>query len=299
MMRRLGIVTYDTKPSVRDAVEELRRLAAQHGFDCALPSADAQHLGLPELAVDEEELCDRVDILVSLGGDGTFLRAARIAGDSGTPLLGINLGSLGFLAEVRREEIGLAIGTLARGEHRLERRRRVAAGVSRRGEFLASLTALNDIVINMGATPRAIDLELRIEGHQIGRYLTDGIIVATPTGSTAYSLSAGGPIVDPSVDALLLTPICPHTLAVRPLLLPASRELEVVLHGESGAVLSADGQLHVQLAGGDVLRFSRAEHPTYFVRLPGRSIYRIIQEKLNWGGPRRNLASSQGDGGAA
>ena len=299
MIRRLGIVTNDAKPSVREAVDELLRVAAGYGYDCLLPQSDAAHLGLSKLGIDEDELCDHADILVSLGGDGTFLRAARIAGDSGTPLLGINLGSLGFLAEVRREEIDLAIGTMARGEHRLERRRRVAAGVSRKGEFLATLTALNDIVINMGATPRAIDLEVRIEGHQIGRYLTDGIIVATPTGSTAYSLSAGGPIVDPSVDALLLTPICPHTLAVRPLLLPESRELEVVLHGECSAVLSADGQTHVQLAGGDILRFSRAEHPTYFVRLPGRSIYRIIQEKLNWGGPRRNLASSQGDGGAA
>jgi NAD+ kinase len=299
MIQCLGIVTNDAKPTVREAVDELLRVSAAHGFRCVLPGSDAKALALTELAVAEEEICERADILVSLGGDGTFLRAARIAGDSGIPLLGINLGSLGFLAEVRREEIELAIGCLARNEHRLERRRRVAAGVSRGGEFLASLTALNDVVINMGATPRAIDLEVRIEGHQIGRYLTDGIIVATPTGSTAYSLSAGGPIVDPSVDALLLTPICPHTLAVRPLLLPESRELEVILHGDGGAVLTADGQLHVELAAGDILRFSRAEHPTYFVRLPGRSIYRIIQEKLNWGGPRRNLASSQEGGGAA
>ena len=220
MFRRVGLVTNPDKQSVRPAVLELQEHCARHELALRLPENDAERLGFPDLAIAEEELSHDVDLLISLGGDGTFLRAARISGDSGTPLLGINLGSLGFLAEVRREEIGAALEELLRGEHRLERRRRVTVGISRRGEFVTSMTALNDIVVSMGATPRAIDIEVRVEGHRIGRYLADGIIVASPTGSTAYSLSAGGPIVDPSVDAMLLPPICPHTLAVRPLLLP-------------------------------------------------------------------------------
>lgn len=294
-MKAVGVVTNGQKPAVRPVVQELIAALQEQGFSYRLPADDAKQLGLEQFAISEEQICDESDLLISLGGDGTFLRAARIAGDSRTPLLGINMGSLGFLADVRREEIGLAVQQLARGEYRLERRRRVSAGVSRDGEFLCSSTALNDIVINMGSVARAIDVEVSIEGYRVGRYLTDGIIVATPTGSTAYSLSAGGPIVDPSVDTLILTPICPHALAVRPMLLPESKALEVTLRGDSHGVLTADGQSCTELLSGDQLRFSPAENPTYFVRLPGRSLYRIVQEKLNWGGPRRELGDGVAD----
>ncbi|HEX9640887.1 MAG TPA: NAD(+)/NADH kinase [Candidatus Krumholzibacteria bacterium] len=293
MLRHLGILANLEKQQVAGAVAEISEFAAGHDLELSFAENEAEQLGQSSRAIPQAELPARVDALITLGGDGTFLRGAHVAADSHTPLLGINLGSLGFLAEVRREEIGAALECLVRGDYRLERRARVRVTVERGGETAFEAAALNDGVVSTGDIPRAMEMDVRIDDQSLGHYLADGIIVATPTGSTAYSLSAGGPMVDPAVEAFILTPICPHTLAVRPLLVQDHRKIELRVGECASAILTCDGQTSFFLETGDVVRFSRAVEPTYFLRLPDRSLYRIIQEKLHWGAPTRRTGASK------
>jgi NAD+ kinase len=178
---------------------------------------------------------------------------------------------------------------LVRGNYTLERRRKVAVSVQRGGVSVFDATALNDVVLNMGDVPRAIDMEVTVEGVRVGRYLADGLIVATPTGSTAYSLSAGGPIVDAGVEAVLITPICPHTLAVRPMILPDRKTFRVRLCECPSGVVSGDGQVSANVGTDDELIYRRAPEVCYLIRLPGRTLYQVIQEKLKWGGHPRHM----------
>ncbi|MBM4131924.1 NAD(+)/NADH kinase, partial [bacterium] len=181
-----------------------------------------------------------------------------------------------------------AIAQLAAGEYHLEDRSQVSCTVRRGDRQRATLTALNDLVINMGPLPRAIEMELRLDGDSLGHFLGDGVVVATPTGSTAYNLSAGGPICQSSVPCLLIAPICPHALGMRPLVVPEPTRIEIILlaTGE-GAVLTADGQEVVQVADGDHLDFGLAEARVRLVKFRHSSFYRVMRHKLNWGGPRR------------
>lgn len=292
MIRRIGIVANLEKSGVREAIRTTLEAAETCGLEVRVGANEAPRLDLEELAEGEVSLASRVDALVSFGGDGTFLRAARLAGDSGTPVLGINLGSLGFLAEVRVEEIAEAMSCLARGEYTVQQRGKLQVTVRRDEVEIFRATALNDCVLNMGEVPRAIDLEVRVEGIRLGRYLADGLIIATPTGSTAYSLSAGGPVVDTEVDGLLVTPICPHTLGVRPLILADRKPIEVRLAQCPGGNLTADGQVSSPVHTGDRLVFRRAQEDCGFVRLPGRSVFEAIQHKFNWGGSQRAVPAS-------
>lgn len=298
MISRIAIVANLDKPHVGSAIRASIGLAGELGMDVVVESPVAAALGLDVSRADPGELAGRADVVVSYGGDGTFLRAARLVGESGTPLLGINLGSLGFLAEVRVEEIADAFRSLRSGEYLIEKRRRVAAEVERGGRRVFEADALNDIVLNMGPVPRALDLELAVDGICVGRYLADGMIVATPTGSTAYNLSAGGPIVEASMDALVVNPICPHTLGVRPLILDAAREVEILVHGCDSGRLSADGQVTTEIESGDTVLVPAANAACYFLRLPRRNLFQIIQEKLRWGGLPRRGPSADADGGA-
>jgi NAD+ kinase len=293
VLTRIGLIANLTKSVVRDAVHVCRRDLLANGLQPVVSDAMAAQLKLEGPIVKQEEMPRSVDAIITLGGDGTFLMASRIVGKLKVPLLGINLGSLGFLAEVRYEEIAQAISSLAEGNYRLEKRRKVSATVHRDGEVVCDLTALNDVVLNMGATPRVLDLEVHVNGTSLGRYLADGLIVATPTGSTAYSLSAGGPIVDPAMDAIVVTPICPHTLAVRPLLLDHNHPLEVDVHEGPSGLLSADGQLYEHVVNGDRISFARAHEPAYVIRLPRRNFFELVREKLGWGGTPRNIDEDQ------
>ncbi len=243
---------------------------------------------------DPAGLVSEADLVIALGGDGTMLRAARALGTTGVPLLGVNLGSLGYLTDVPIEDLHDAVAAVVAGRFRLDQRARVYCTVWRDGRGLALASALNDLVVNMGPLPRALDMELRLDGDSLGRFLGDGIIVATPTGSTAYNLSAGGPICHSAVPCLLLAPICPHALGMRPLVLAKETEIELVLHetGE-GAVLTADGQKTNVLEDGDRLVFRAADAEVNLVKFPQSSFYRVMRHKLDWGGTRR-----AGQGGA-
>jgi NAD+ kinase len=246
--------------------------------------------GVPDIipVLPNGDLIDKADVVISLGGDGTMLRASRVLGLSGVPLLGVNLGSLGYLTDVPLDELSAALDQLLAGGYHIDTRSRVYCSVWRENDKIATANALNDLVVNMGPLPRALDMELQMDGDSLGRFLGDGIIVSTPTGSTAYNLSAGGPICQSTVNCLLVAPICPHSLDMRPLIVADDTKIELILHetGE-GAVLTADGQRTHVLANGDRLAFRESHREVNLVKFPQSSFYRVMRHKLNWGGTRR------------
>lgn len=239
-----------------------------------------------------EDIGKRSDLIVALGGDGTLLRAARIAGSK--PILGVNIGSLGFLTEVSADELFKVLDDVFNGRCGYEERMNLHASVLRGGKCVAEYDALNDIVINKGALSRVIEMKVSIDGCYLASYTADGLIVSTPTGSTAYSLSAGGPIVNPCMTAIVATPICPHTLAIRPMILSGQQKLVVEidtghsLFGEPEVTLTMDGQIGFRLASGDRIEFRRSDRVTVLVVSGQRSFYDVLREKLHWGEIRRN-----------
>ncbi|MBK8166224.1 MAG: NAD(+)/NADH kinase [bacterium] len=285
----VGLLGNAAKPDIGAAVAAAAAACRKHGLRLLAAEELAAAAAISGVNVlPEADLVAACDVVVALGGDGTMLRAVRAVGDSAVPLLGVNLGSLGYLTDIPLPELGRAFGQLAAGEFHLEDRTQVRCAVGRGGSQVSELTALNDLVINMGPLPRAIEMELRLDGDSLGHFLGDGVVVATPTGSTAYNLSAGGPICQTSVPCLLIAPICPHALGMRPLVVPEPTRIEIILLGTGeGAVLTADGQEVVRVGDGDHLDFGLARARVRLVKFPQSSFYRVMRHKLNWGGPRR------------
>ena len=229
----------------------------------------------------EEELPSQSDLIVTFGGDGTILHAAKVVGSRGTPILGVNLGRLGFLTEVAPDEIEEALERVLNGRYDIEERMILDI---RADCFEEARFALNDIVIEKGTSFRLIEIEEVVSGELVRRYTADGLIISTPTGSTAYSLSAGGPIVHPEVDALIMTPICPHSLSARTVVVPSDRTISVrVRAGRDGAVLIVDGRLEVQLKPEDRVVVRKASHQINLVKLRRLSFYEVLRRKLIWG----------------
>jgi len=230
------------------------------------------------------ELAPRVDLIIVLGGDGTLLAVARDSGNSAVPILGVNLGRLGFLTELNFDELYPALEKLMVGEVHVVSRMRLEVEARREGRMLGIFQALNDAVISKTALSRMIDLVAYVDGVEVTTYHADGLIVATPTGSTAYSLSAGGPLLVPNLEAFVLTPISPHSLTQRPLVLPESATIEVLVEERSGEVaLTMDGQAGLDLLPGDRVKIRKSSHPVKIVASPFRSRYEILHEKLRWG----------------
>jgi NAD+ kinase len=228
----------------------------------------------------------KLDALITLGGDGTLLRGARLLDGRETPILGVNLGRVGFLTTAARDSFAAAVEALATGRYAIERRQVLRAVIRGADGGERSLThALNDVVVHKGGVARVVRLRVLIGAEEVGPYSADGIVVATPTGSTAYSLSAGGPIVVPGVEALVLTPICAHTLAVRPLVIPATSEvtIEPIAPWADDLLVSFDGQVGTTLITGDKVQIRRADHRVLLVRLEGDSFFELMREKLHWG----------------
>jgi NAD+ kinase len=226
------------------------------------------------------------DMAVVLGGDGTMLRAARLFAGRSTPLLGVNLGGLGFITEVHKDELFDALDRILRGGCPTEERMMLRAHVIRGGGRAAEFTALNDVVINKGKLARLIVLETSVNGSHVNVLKSDGLIVSTPTGSTAYSLSAGGPIVCPTVECLLFTPICPHTLTNRPIVLGGDALVEITLKSdakEDEVLLTLDGQSGVTLMKDDVVKVSKSPHRTTLLLPTERDHFHILRTKLRWG----------------
>jgi NAD+ kinase len=287
-IKRIGLFGNPLKTDLPIAVQAILSICVPAGIKVFASEDLAGGIPASIEVLPNEDLIDKVDVVIALGGDGTMLRAGRVLGLSGVPLLGVNLGSLGYLTDVPLEELSAAVEQLLAGQFHIDNRSRVYCSVWREGNKIATASALNDLVVNMGPLPRALDMELLMDGDSLGRFLGDGIIVSTPTGSTAYNLSAGGPICQSTVDCLLVAPICPHSLGMRPLVVASDTKIELFLHetGE-GAVLTADGQRTNNLANGDRLAFREAHREVNLVKFPESSFYRVMRHKLNWGGTRR------------
>ena len=283
-MKRIGIVAKTDRDEAKDVVAGLLQWCAAR--DC-VPVLDKETAALcPDAGVQttrKPDLPGQVDVLLVLGGDGTLLSMARLVGDLGVPILGVNLGGLGFLAALTVDELYPALESLLRGELVIEERMMLVATVSRQGERLSEYAALNDMVITKSAMSRIIRLEVAVDGELATGYRADGLIISTPTGSTAYCLSAGGPIVYPTMDAVVLTPICSHTLTNRPIVLPASLRIEVTLATDQDVMLTADGQVGFALKPWDTVEIRRASARTRLLRPPHKHFFSVLRTKLKWG----------------
>jgi NAD+ kinase len=236
------------------------------------------------LVTDRATVCFQVDLIVVLGGDGTLLSVARHVVGLGVPILGVNLGGLGFLTATTLEALYPTLEAVLRGEYEAEERMVLAATHLRAGDTVAEYVGLNDVVVAKGALGRLVDLEVSVEGQLVTAYRADGLIIATPTGSTAYNLSAAGPILLPTMDAIVLTPICSHALTNRPLVLPATVRLEVRLLSDSPEVaLSVDGHPGQVFTGKDVIAVRRASARIRLIRDPQKTYFQVLRTKLKWG----------------
>ncbi|HEX6307793.1 MAG TPA: NAD(+)/NADH kinase [Longimicrobiales bacterium] len=290
--RRIAVAGNPRHDAIRPVLDELSRAAAAHDAELLIEES------LSELAPDLT-VFDRpdFDLLITLGGDGTLLRGARLVAASHIPIFGINLGYLGFLTSLAVADLSLGLAALFRGDYWLDVRSTIEARVT--GSERADgerFVAINDAVLHKGGFARVIRLAVHVgpDQQEVGTYTADGIILATPTGSTAYSLSAGGPIVVPSLDCILATPICPHTLVVRPLVLPMDLQITVTpLSGIEEVILTVDGQDGAYLRPGDHLAVCRAEPTIPLIRLTGQSFFSTLRRKLHWGLEHTDRAGSR------
>ncbi|UCH08992.1 MAG: NAD(+)/NADH kinase [Deltaproteobacteria bacterium] len=233
---------------------------------------------------EETTIPETVDLVVVLGGDGTLLGAARKVGHYGLPILGVNLGGLGFLTEIPVGMLYQDMEKVINGEISIEPRLMLQARVLRMGDEKCHFTVLNDVVINKGALARIIDLKVSVDNHFLTTFRADGLIVSTPTGSTGYNLSAGGPILYPDLEALILTPICPFTLTNRPIIVPDTSVIDVQMGEESEEViLTFDGQVGFNLVGNDRVIISKSEKKLKLIKSPDQDYYDILRTKLRWG----------------
>ena len=276
--RHVGIFGNRDKAEVRALLPALTRWIQKEGKKVSVESGIARGRGLPLAS-----LVKKVDVLIVLGGDGTMLHAARAASQAGVPIFGINLGGLGFLTETNDDHLYPALTRLFRGDVHTERRLMVEARIRSRGGRAWSAVGLNDAVIHARDRSRVVALDVRIGPTPIGTLVADGLIVATPTGSTAYSLSAGGPIVGPTIEALIATPISPHTFAFRPLLVPVGETVVAqVRAGHAPAAVTVDGQQSRQLSFDDEVTFRRAKAHVDLVVLERGTFYEVLRTKLAW-----------------
>ena len=280
---RVGVIGHTGYDDLPDILHGLLRLSPGLGLDLAFEpdmlrvAGDGGQLGDPH----------SIDALITLGGDGTLLRGARWLDGAAAPILGVNLGRVGFLTTCGTEEIGQAVRSLASNDYVAETRMVLrATALDERGSNRQQWRALNDFVVHKGGFARVVRVGLSVDGDSIGTYAADGVIISTPTGSTAYSLSAGGPVVVPTVESILITPISAHSLGVRPLVVSPDAEVVVDTTQSSEALMvTVDGQVGTELVPGEKLVVRRAENPVKIIRLPGNSFFERMRAKLGWGGP--------------
>lgn len=283
-MKSAAIISKPSKPELATLMPELLAWFRNHGYQLYLDHETATY------ATDGAEVVSRGDVgerhpdfVLVLGGDGTLLSAARAVAHSGVPILAVNLGSLGFLTEVPLTEMFDTLEAVSRGQCPLEERSVLDCQLIRNDQCQAQHFALNDVVVNKSAISRLIEFDMRIDGIFVFNYKADGVIISTPTGSTAYSLAAGGPILMPSVKAFVVTPVCPHMLTHRPLVVKDEAIIELLVEtGEEEAFLSIDGQVGVPVQHGDRVVCRRASHNVKLMRVR-RTFFEVLRNKLKWG----------------
>ncbi len=288
---RLGVLAQPHHSSMREILGRLRAAAGELGIELVLTGELMAVAGGEGIPLEQDP--GAVDFLLTLGGDGTLLRGARLAGPHEVPVVGCNLGKLGFLTTAPLERLEELVRRLRDGAFAEERRLALRVQIHQAEDGKASASpsetfyALNDAVIHKGGFARLISMGVWVDDEEIGQYSADGLVVATATGSTAYSLSAGGPILVPSLDALVASPICPHTMAIRPVVVPGDAVITVeILSRMDGILVTVDGQSGSRLGGGGRARIMRSPHPVRLIRLPDQNFFSVLRHKMRWGDVR-------------
>jgi len=288
-MNRIGIIAKKNKPETvaiaGDLAEWLRpkkvEVYIEEEMGKLLSQTRSQHY---LKSIKREEIPTDIEMIIVLGGDGTLLSVARQVWNKNIPILGVNLGGLGFLTEITLDELYPVLEKVLRNDFEINEREVLNAGVIRNGKRIVEFIVLNDAVINKGALARIIDLETTINGEYLSTFRSDGLIISTPTGSTAYNLSAGGPIVYPSLHTIIITPICPHTLTIRPIIIPDDVKIRALLKSRDEEVtLTLDGQQGFTLEFEDVVEVEKAEGRILLIKSPYRQYFELLRKKLKWG----------------
>jgi NAD+ kinase len=276
----IGIIPHARKESAVSLAKDLVNYLEERKVSIWLDKGTARLLGFPKYGHDMAELT-KVDALVILGGDGTLLSSARLVSDLNVPLLGVNLGHLGFLTEIESKNLYPAMEQILANNYTLEKRMFIDCDVIRDQKSIARYRALNDVVVTRGTFARIIQLSSYIDSQHVADYKADGIIVSTPTGSTAYSLSAGGPLIDPLLESIGLTPICPHTLSARPVLARASSVVKLEIEAaHQDVMLTVDGQLGFRLRSGDAIEVRKSPVYAHFIKLKGHNFFEILHSRM-------------------
>jgi NAD+ kinase len=282
-MKCAGIIAKHIDPRAGAIVSDLCDWLTSHGKGVVLDRETASLVPNAKGAV-RGNLPEECDFLIVIGGDGTLLSAARVVGTSGKPILGVNLGSLGFMTAITLEELYPVLERIFTFDFEYDERMMLVAHVHRTGERIADYTVLNDVVINKGALAKIIDIETTIGDMFLSTFKADGLIISSPTGSTGYSLAAQGPILYPTLRAIVITPICPHTVTNRPIVVPDDMAVRAkLLSKESDVFLTLDGQVGFAIRRGDVIEVKKADAPIRFFRSPFRDYFTVLRTKLKWG----------------
>ncbi|HOF78508.1 MAG TPA: NAD(+)/NADH kinase [Smithellaceae bacterium] len=283
-IRKIGMVANVEKAKIAQHVGQLKKWLEKNGAEVFLAEEIAGKMRASGVHA-WSELARKVQLLVVLGGDGTMLRTARHIAHYNVPIVGINMGSFGYLTEVNLNEMHAALDLILQGKFAVEKRMMLSVSIKSGSSVIRAGEALNDVVINRGNLSRITELETEVNGEYLTTYKADGLIISTPTGSTAYSLSAGGPIVFPEEELIIINPICPHTLTNRPIIFPQKAELVITLWSqEKGATVTLDGQETYQIKSGDSVMIKKSRHAVKVVLSPHRSYWEILRSKLSWSG---------------
>lgn len=282
IIRTVGVISKPGAPAAGGLIPKILDWLRSRSLAARIDEETGAYAGGPGLPrIDVPEGCD---LIIVLGGDGTLLSAARAIGRREIPLFPVNLGGLGFLTAISIEEVFPELDRALRGEHRIAKRKLMTTELVRDGKVLESYDALNDAVLSKSAIARMIDLDTHVDGQFVCAYKADGLIISTPTGSTAYSLSAGGPIIFPSVPTICITPICPHMLTNRPVLVPETSVIRVISRGPDESVyLTIDGQVGGPIREGDTVVCKSSQHSLLLVRPPRMMFFDVLRQKLKWG----------------
>jgi NAD+ kinase len=283
-MKKASIIAKQSKPELGRVAREVTGWLLNHGYSVMVDAVTREFC--PECQVVDREMVaqEHPDFVVVLGGDGTLLSVARCVAGAGIPILGINLGSLGFLTEIKQEDIAQALADIDAGRYELTTRSMIRCQVLRGGRCVAEYDALNDIVTNQQAVARITEFEVRVNDTFVADYKADGMIVATPTGSTAYSLAAGGPILVPDVPGFVITPVASHALTNRPLVVQDTAVIQIrVTVTREQAYLTIDGQQGLALENGDIVECKKSDFQVKLFKLPQRTFFQVLRAKLKWG----------------
>jgi NAD+ kinase len=284
MIRAAGIISKPNRELLATVVPPLIQWLRDHKVEVFVDQETQECINCGAQALARDVLAAQVDLLIVLGGDGTLLSAARAPGSHKVPILAVNLGGLGFLTSVTLDELYPLLDQVLAGKHRTSDRMMLDAEIVRGGQPAERQCALNDAVANKAALARMLDFDVHVDGNHVGRYRADGLVVATPTGSTAYSLAAGGPIIDPDLDAFVITPICPHMLTNRPLVVPDTARIDLDFTAADEPVyITLDGQIGFQLKPKDRVTITKSKSRVALVRPPSKTYFEVLRSKLKWG----------------